>query len=251
MSSAISFTLLYVMAFLGIGLLSSRLMKLIHFPNVTGYLVSGILFGPFVLGAIVDHNLAIPDYLGLHVLFGSPLAGGNPAIPTLDISWLSSVALCFIAFTIGQSFDKKALRKTGKRILVTAFTESFGGSLMVFLGLMIAHFIAPTSFPWPIVLTLSAIASATAPAATVLVIRQYHAHGKVVDTLLPVVALDDAVALILFALLFSLAKALSGGSVDLYSILLVPLMDIVLLLSLRLWFRLAFGGDEPFLQEPE
>lgn len=238
MSSAISFTLLYVMAFLGIGLLSSRLMKLIHFPNVTGYLVSGILFGPFVLGAIVDHNLAIPDYLGLHVLFGSPLAGGNPAIPTLDISWLSSVALCFIAFTIGQSFDKKALRKTGKRILVTAFTESFGGSLMVFLGLMIAHFIAPTSFPWPIVLTLSAIASATAPAATVLVIRQYHAHGKVVDTLLPVVALDDAVALILFALLFSLAKALSGGSVDLYSILLVPLMDIVL--SLALGFGLGW-----------
>jgi Kef-type K+ transport system membrane component KefB len=119
---------LYVMAFLGIGLLSSRLMKLIHFPNVTGYLVSGILFGPFVLGAIVDQGLQASDFLGLHVLFGSPLAAGNPTVPTLDISWLSSVALSFIAFTIGQSFDKKALRKTGKRILITAFTEALGGS---------------------------------------------------------------------------------------------------------------------------
>jgi Kef-type K+ transport system membrane component KefB len=232
MKNALSFTLLYVMAFLGIGLLSSRLMKLIHFPNVTGYLISGILFGPFVLGAILDKSLQTPDYLGLHVFFGSPLASANPHVPTLDVSWLSSVALCFIAFTIGQSFNKNALRKTGKRILITAITESLGGSLAVFLGLLIAHFIAPESFPWPIILTLSAIASATAPAATVLVIRQYHAHGKVVDTLLPVVALDDAVALILFALFFSLAKALSGGTVDLYSILLVPLMDIGLSLLL-------------------
>lgn len=232
MNNALSFTLLYVAAFLGIGLLSSRLMKLIHFPNVTGYLISGILCGPFVLGAIVDKSLQIPDYLGLHVLFGSPLANGNPQVPTLNISWLSSVALAFIAFTIGQSFDKTALRKTGKRILITAFTEAFGGSLAVFLGLMIAHFIAPASFPWPIILTLSAIASATAPAATVLVIRQYRAHGKVVDTLLPVVALDDAVALILFALFFSLAKALSGGTVDAYSLFVVPLMDIGLSLLL-------------------
>jgi Kef-type K+ transport system membrane component KefB len=238
MSSALAFTLLYVMAFLGIGLLSSRLMKLIHFPNVTGYLVSGILFGPFVLGAIVDQSLHASDFLGLHVLFGSPLASGNPTVPTLDISWLSSIALCFIAFTIGQSFDKGALKKTGKRILVTAFTEALGGSLAVFLGLLIAHFIAPGNFPWPVILTLSAIASATAPAATVLVIRQYKAHGKVVDTLLPVVALDDAVALILFALFFSLAKALSGGSVDVYSLFLVPLMDIGL--SLLLGFGLGW-----------
>src|SRR5574344_1839 len=238
MNNALSFTLLYVAAFLGLVLLSLRFMKLIHFPNVTGYLISGILCGPFVLGAIVDKSLQIPDYLGLHVLFGSPLANGNPQIPTLNISWLSSVALAFIAFTIGQSFDKTALRKTGKRILITAFTEAFGGSLAVFLGLMIAHFIAPASFPWPIILTLSAIASATAPAATVLVIRQYRAHGRVVDTLLPVVALDDAVALILFALFFSLAKALSGGSVDVYSLLIVPLMDIGL--SLLLGFGLGW-----------
>jgi Kef-type K+ transport system membrane component KefB len=232
MSVALPLTLLYVAGFLLLGLLSSRLMKLIYFPNVTGYLLSGILCGPFVLGAIVDKSLQIPDYLGLHILFGSPLTNASPQVVPLDISWLSSVALSFIAFTIGQSFDRQALKMTGKRILITAFTESLGGSLAVFLGLLIAHFIAPASFPWPIILTLSAIASATAPAATVLVIRQYHAHGKVVDTLLPVVALDDAVALILFALFFSLAKALAGGTVDLYSVLLVPLLDITLSLAL-------------------
>jgi Kef-type K+ transport system membrane component KefB len=230
--ASLPITLLYVAGFLLLGLLSSRLMKLIHFPNVTGYLLTGILFGPFVLGAIIDKSLQIPDYLGLHILFSSALANGNSVVIPLDISWLSSVALSFIAFTIGQSFDRQALKMTGKRILVTAITESLGGSLAVFLGLMIAHFIAPASFPWPIILTLSAIASATAPAATVLVIRQYRAHGKVVDTLLPVVALDDAVALILFALFFSLAKAISGGTVDVYSILVVPLLDIVLSLAL-------------------
>lgn len=242
--NALPFTLIYVAGFLLLGLLSSRLMKLIHFPNVTGYLLTGILFGPYVLGAIVEKSLQIPDYLGLHALFGSPLTGANPALATLDISWLSSVALSFIAFTIGQSFDKQALRSTGKRILITAFTEALGGSLFVFLGLMIAHFIAPESFPWPIILTLSAIASATAPAATVLVIRQYHAHGKVVDTLLPVVALDDAIALILFAILFSVAKAISGGSLDIYSLLLVPLLDIGISLALGYglgWFLVGMN----------
>jgi Kef-type K+ transport system membrane component KefB len=232
MAASLAFSLLYVGIYLFLGLLSSRLMKLIHFPNVTGYLITGILFGPFVLGALVDQGTSSSDYLGLHTLFGSPLSGATSFVPTLDISWLSSIALCFIAFTIGQSFDRGALRSTGKRILITAVTESLGGSLFVFLGLMIAHFIAPSSFPWPIILTLSAIASATAPAATVLVIRQYHAHGKVVDTLLPVVALDDAVALILFAIFFSLAKALSGGVIDIYSLLVVPLMDIGLSLTL-------------------
>ena len=230
--ASLPITLLYVAGFLLLGLLSSRLMKLIHFPNVTGYLLTGILFGPFVLGAIIDKSLQIPDYLGLHILFGSALANGNSVVIPLDISWLSSVALSFIAFTIGQSFDRQALKRTGKRILVTALTESLGGSLAVFLGLMIAHFIAPSSFPWPIILTLSAIASATAPAATVLVIRQYHAHGKVVETLLPVVALDDAVALILFAIFFSIAKAISGGGVDIYALLVVPLLDILLSLGL-------------------
>lgn len=232
MSLSIACTLLYVMGLLILGLLSSRLMKLIHFPNVTGYLLTGILFGPFVLGAIVDQATGTIDFLGLHALFGSPLANANPKLITQDISWLSSLALSFIAFTIGQSFQISALKRTGKRILITAITESLGGSLFVFLGLLIAHLFAPEAFPWSIILTLSAIASATAPAATVLVIKQYKAHGKVVDTLLPVVALDDAVALILYSIFFSLAKALLGSGIDVYSIFLVPLLSILFSLGL-------------------
>jgi Kef-type K+ transport system membrane component KefB len=242
--NALPFSLLYVGIYLLLGLLSSRLMKLIHFPNVTGYLLTGIVFGPFVFGAIIDKSLQKADYLGLHSLFGSPLTNATPLTPTFDISWLSSIALAFIAFTIGQSFDKEALRHTGKRILITAFTEALGGSLFVFLALCIAHWISPANFPWPVILTLSAIASATAPAATVLVIRQYHAHGKVVDTLLPVVALDDAVALILFAILFSIAKALSGGTLDLNSLLWVPLLEIVLSLGIGYglgWFLVGMN----------
>lgn len=219
-------TILYLALFLLIGLLSSRLMKLIRFPNVTGYLLSGIIFGPYVLGAIVDRATGQTDYLALHSFFGSPLSASTSLFQTSDISFLSSIALCFIAFTIGQSFDKQALKRTGKRILITAFTEALGGSLFVFIGLSVAHLFAPNSFPWPVILTLSAIASATAPAATVLVIKQYHAHGKVVDTLLPVVALDDAIALILFAIFFSIAKGLSTGQVDIYALLVLPLMDI-------------------------
>lgn len=228
MNTALFTTLGLLSAYLLIGLLSSRLMKLIRFPNVTGYLLSGILFGPYVLGKFIDLGSGETDFLGLHALFGSPLAEGSNHLGLLDISFLSSLALCFIAFTIGQSFQVKALKTTGKRILITALTESLGGSLFVFLGLLLPHFIWPQAFPWPIILTLAAIASATAPAATVLVIRQYKAHGNVVDTLLPVVALDDAVALILFALFFSLAKGLTGGEVDIYAILVVPLLDILL-----------------------
>lgn len=244
MSETLFLTLLALAVYLFLGLLSSRLMKLIHFPNVTGYLLTGVLLGPFVLGAIVDALAGGVDVLSLHSLFGSPLKGSTSSFALNDVSWLSNIALAFIAFTIGQSFDRKALKATGKRILITALTEALGGSLAVFLGLSIAHLFAPASFPWPIILTLAAIASATAPAATVLVIKQYHAHGKVVDTLLPVVALDDAIALILFALFFSLAKALSGGTIDFFTLILVPFLDIVLSLLLggALGFLLLWGN---------
>lgn len=219
-------TLIFLSLYLFLGLLSSRLMKLIHFPNVTGYLITGIVFGPYVLGTIVDLITKKIDALGLHYLFGSPLSNANGLILN-NISFISAIALAFIAFTIGQSFDKKAIKGAGKRIIITAITESLGGSLFVFIGLLIAHFFFKEAFPWPIILTLSAIASATAPAATVLVIKQYKAHGKVVDTLLPVVALDDITALILFAIFFSIAKALSSGNLDIYSLLIIPLLDIV------------------------
>ncbi|MCI1244636.1 MAG: cation:proton antiporter [Bacilli bacterium] len=226
-------TLLYLAIFMVLGLLSSRVMKLIHFPNVTGYLLTGIIFGPYVLGAIVDACTGQTNLLGLSTFFGDAVSGtSNALLPVGNISWLSNVALGFIAFTIGQSFKRSALKSTGKRIIITTCCESLGGAIFVLIGLLIPYMIWPDRFPLPIILTLASIACATAPAATILVVKQYKAHGPVVDTLLPVVALDDAVALICYAILFSIAKALVGSGIDIYSILVLPIMEIVLSLAL-------------------
>lgn len=207
-------------------------MKLIHFPNVTGYVLFGIIFGPFCLGAIVDACTGIPDSLGLSTFFLGTASNPSSLVKTVDISFLSNLALGFIAFSIGGSFKRSALRKTGKRIIVTTALEAFGASLFVLLALLVAYFIAPDRFPLPIVLTLAAIAAATAPAGTLLIVRQYHAKGAIVDTLLPVVALDDVAALVSFSLLFSIAKALTGGNVNVITVLVLPLTEIALSLLL-------------------
>ena len=143
------------------------------------------------------------------------------------INWVSSVALGFIAFSIGTSFRLKTLKAVGKKVIIITILEALGGSLFVILALVVAHFIAPTYISWELVLTLGAIASATAPAATLMVIKQYRARGPLVDTLLPVVALDDAAALILFAVLFQIASALASGvAISFYSIIIKPLLEI-------------------------
>lgn len=226
----------YISLFLFIGLFAGKFMKLLHFPNVTGYVLSGIVFGPFCLGAIVDHITGSVDYLGLGTLFLGLASSPTSAIKPLDISFFSSLALGFIAFSIGGSFKKSALRMAGKRVFLTTIFEACGASIFVLAGLLIAYFIAPERFPLPVVLTLGAIAAATAPAGTLLIVRQYKAHGAIVDTLLPVVALDDVVALVSFSLLFSIAKAITGGNVNVYSVFLVPLLEIVLSLGLGLVF---------------
>ena len=110
------------------------------------------------------------------------------------------------------------------------------------IALLIAHFIFPEYISWEIVLTLSAIASATAPAATLMVIKQYNARGPLVDTLLPVVALDDAAALILFAILFQIATAIAGGTISFYAILVKPLLEILISVAIGtvLGFLISF-----------
>ncbi|MBR4377733.1 MAG: cation:proton antiporter [Bacilli bacterium] len=193
-----------------VGLLSSRLMKLIRLPNVTGYLLSGILFGPFVLG----------KYIGGWSI-------DNPETSINAIKWISEIALGFIAFTIGCSFRKEAIQHVGKRVVIITLFEALGGSILVIGGLFVAHIFLKDQLPISLILTFGAIASATAPAATLMVIRQYKAKGPVVDTLIPVVAFDDAVALIAFAILFSIAKTLSGNaSLSVMDILVWPLVEI-------------------------
>ena len=211
---------LYIAIFLLVALLSTRLMKKLNLPNVTGYIITGIIIGPFVFGLLFNNFTydGIKDSLIYQYVD--------------KISWVSNVALGFIAFSIGTSFKKSTLYSVGKRAIIITIFEAFGASLLVILSLMVAHFIDPIHVSWQIVLTLGAIASATAPAATLMVIKQYNAKGKMVDTLLPVVALDDAAALILFAILFQLAKGMSVGEYSIYNMLVKPLLEITISLAI-------------------
>ena len=231
---------LYVAIALFFALLSSRLMKVVRLPNVTGYLLTGILIGPFVLGLAFNGG----DFM--HA--GDPTV--SPVAAMLDnLQWISELALGFIAFTIGSSFQLQSIKKVGKRIIVITVLEALGASLLVFLGLMIAHFISNGRIGWDLVLTLSAIASATAPAATLMVIKQYKARGPLVDTLLPVVALDDAAALILFAVLFSAAKSVAGSSAfSFYETLVKPLLSIVISLAIGALFGLIVSLASRFFK---
>lgn len=213
----------YVAILLLAALLSTRLMRIIKLPNVTGYIITGIIMGPFVFGLFFNNftfdgikESAIYSYVD-------------------RISWVSTVALGFIAFSIGTSFRFQTIKAVGKRVIVITILEALCASLFVILSLIVAHFIFPEHVSWELVLTLGAIASATAPAATLMVIKQYNAKGPLVSTLLPVVALDDAAALILFAILFQIATAIAGGGdFSIYAMLLKPIIEIVL--------SLAFGA---------
>ena len=226
---------LYVACLVFMGLLSTRLMKIFHLPNVTGYIIAGILMGPFVFGlAFVDwsqvHEFADianpslnPIYVYIHGQNGGPDY----------LSWVSDIALGFIAFSIGSSFKLSAIRSVGKRVLWITVLESGLASICVILGLLCLHFIFPDQVDMPLVLTLGAIAAATAPAATLMVVKQYKAKGPVVSTLLPVVALDDATALIFFAILFQIAKTIAtGGGFDLYEMLAKPFIEIIMSLGI-------------------
>lgn len=211
-----------------VGLLSSRLMKFLRLPNVTGYLLAGIVFGPYVLG----------QYIGGWTT--------DPTSPTniSTITWISDIALGFIAFTIGCSFKASSLKAVGKRIVIITVFEALGGAFITIGGLFIAYIFLKDSLPVSLILTLGAIACATAPAATLMVIKQYQARGPVVDTLIPVVAFDDAVALIAFSILFSLSKSMAAATdLSVMGVIVVPLIEIVASLALGtlLGFLVSFG----------
>ena len=202
------------------GLLMSRICKLLKLPAVTGYLIAGILVGCFCLGRIV-----LPG--GFRLGFG---ATDFSDIHRLGI--LSDIALGFIAFSIGSEFKLQDLKKTGKAATVIGIWQAVAAALICFIGLFGLHYIllAVTGvdyLPIPAVVILSAIATATAPAATLMVVRQYKAKGPLTDLLLPIVALDDAVGLVIFAICFGVAKAIQGGAIDLISVLVEPLIEIV------------------------
>ena len=211
----------YIAILLLAALLSTRLMKVLKLPNVTGYILTGIIMGPFLFGVFFNNF----TYEGIK---------SGAVYQIVDkIGWVSTVALGFIAFSIGTSFKKSTLQSVGKRVVVITILEALGASILVLVALLIAHFIAPEHISIELVLTLAAIASATAPAATLMVIKQYKARGPLVNTLLPVVALDDAAALILFAILFQIATGIAaGGELSFYKMIVKPIIEILISLGI-------------------
>lgn len=226
----------YIAILLLAALLSTRLMKIIKLPNVTGYIITGIIMGPFIFGLFFNNF----TFEGIKEA---------PIYQYIDkISWVSSVALGFIAFSIGTSFKVTTLKAVGKRVVIITICEALAASVFVILALVGMHFIFPEQLSWQLVLTLGAIASATAPAATLMVIKQYKASGPVVDTLLPVVALDDAAALILFAILFQIAMGLSSGNYSVYNMLFKPLIEISISLAFGAVIGLFIGFMNKFFK---
>ena len=208
-------TLLSLSVALLVGLLLSRLAKLLKLPAVTAYLVTGILIGPYLLGALGVAGLGFTSMEQLH---------GLGLIP--------DVALGFIAFSIGNEFRLGQLKKTGKQATIIGIFQAVCTTLLVDVILVCVHLLLPDVLSLPAAIVLGAVASATAPAATLMVVRQYKAKGALTDILLPVVALDDAVGLVLFAVSFGVAKALNAGAVDILSVVLEPLLEVLLSLGL-------------------
>ncbi len=223
------------------GLLLSRLAKLLKLPAVTAYLIAGILVGPFLLGRIF-----IPEvgYLG----FNPAIEDVTEKIISVDsYGIISDIALGFIAFSIGNEFRLSQLKKIGKQATVIGIVQAVVTTLVVDAALIVLHFIlGPEKFPLPAAITLGAIASATAPAATLMVVKQYKAKGKLTDILLPVVALDDAVGLVVFAISFGIARASAGTDVNIAAIILNPIIEVVLSLALGALFGFLFSWIEKF-----
>lgn len=205
--------LLYLALAMIAGLLLTRFSKLIRLPNVTGFLIAGLLIGPSVLGLLNEQALS-------------------------GISFLSSVALGFIAFSIGDEFKLNHLKQIGSKAVIIAFIQAFAAVALVDVALILFK------FELPLALTLGAIAAATAPAATLMVVRQYKAKGEVTDVLLPVVAIDDAFGLMFFSVSLAVAQALAANqAIGVATMILNPLKEILLslLIGMALGLLVAFA----------
>lgn len=210
------------------GLLLSRLAKLVQLPAVTAYLVAGVLIGPFLLGR-----------LG----FGFTAGTNAPQ----NYSMLCDLALGFIAFAIGNEFRLAQLKKIGKQATVIGIFQAVFTTIVVDAALIGLSFLLPEGcLPVPAAILLGAVATATAPAATLMVVRQYKAKGPVTDILLPVVALDDAVGLVVFAVSFGIAGTISTGKMDPVSMIVNPCVEVALSLALGTVMGYLFTLCEQF-----
>ena len=197
------------------GLMLSRLTRLIHLPAVTAYLVAGLLLGPFCVGALQVQGL-----------------GFNSLAQVETFKIVSQTALGFIAFSMGNEFRLKQLKAMGKSAIIIGILQAVITTIVVDIALIALHLCFPTMISIPCAITLGAIASATAPAATMMVVRQYKADGPMTRLLMLVVAIDDAVGLLLFSVSFGIANALASGAVSILAVVVEPIVEIVLSLAL-------------------
>ena len=211
------------------GLLLSRLTKLMHLPAVTAYLVAGLILGPFCIGAL-----------------NVPGMGFNTLAQVEGLSIVTQTALGFIAFTIGNEFRLSQLKEMGSSAIIIGILQAVITTIVVDIVLIALHLAFPTVISIPCAITLGAIASATAPAATLMVIRQYKADGPLTRLLMLVVAIDDAVGLLLFSVSFGIATALADGQVSVLAVVIEPILEIILSLILGSLMGLLLNWVELF-----
>lgn len=204
------------------GLLMSRLAKKVGLPAVTAYLVAGLILGPFAIGAL-----------------GLPNVGFTSLEQVGGYSIISQAALGFIAFAIGDEFRLSQLKSMGSRAIIVGIAQAVVTTAVVDIALISLHFINPALISLPSAITLGAIAAATAPAATLMVVKQYKADGPLTHLLLMVVAIDDAVGLVLFSVSYGVANALESGAISVIGVLVEPALEIIL--------SLLLGGVAGFL----
>ena len=199
-TSPVSITIISISIMLFVGFLLTRITKLIKLPNVTAYIVAGILIGPYCLNLI-------------------------PSSFVTNTSFLADISLAFIAFSTGEFFRFDTLKKNGGKVVVITVFEALFASILVFV---VTYFIMHLTLPFSII--LGALAAATAPASTMMTIRQTKSKGDFVDTLLQVVALDDVVGLIAYSVAISIAMASIAGSFSFISIIKPILINLVALI---------------------
>lgn len=211
------------------GLLMSRAAKLVNLPAVTAYLVAGLCIGPFLLGRMGIKGI------------------GFSSLEYVDsFSIISQAALGFIAFEIGNEFRLKDLKSMGKSAITIGILQAVITTIVVDIALILLHFIAPSLISLSSAITLGAIAAATAPAATLMVVKQYKAEGPMTKLLLMVVAIDDAVGLVLFSVSFGVATALETGAISFIGVVVEPLLELVLSLVLGIMGGVSLNWLEKY-----
>ena len=211
------------------GLLMSRAAKVVNLPSVTAYLIAGLCIGPFLLGR-----------LGIKGI-------GFSSLEYVDsFSIISQAALGFIAFEIGNEFRLKDLKSMGKSAITIGILQAVITTIVVDIALILLHFIAPSLISLSSAITLGAIAAATAPAATLMVVKQYKAEGPMTKLLLMVVAIDDAVGLVLFSVSFGVATALETGAISFVGVVVEPLLELVLSIALGVLGGLSLNWLEKY-----